>query len=309
MIRPNGLRASTALPLVAAACLATEARASLLVYESFTGYTSGTLEGQKPNANTTGLDKNVGYYDGAATSRAGRFTLTTGLSLGSLAVSGGALAYATGTNVIGADISIGAAFTGTLWTSYLTQITTRGSLLGDGALLRVGDSPSDSSDIRYTSWADSRGGLTGALPTPNLAVGYAGTTPSNSDGSLTLGITYIILGRFTNVGASSGVATLWALDQTQFAAFLAAGGTESALAGTSVTATATQNNPSTARNFITTDAFALITANGTGVFDEIRFGSSLGDVAPIAVPEPSNATAFAGLAALLATFLPRRRRR
>ena len=303
MIHPIGLRVSTAV-LLAAACVVTKARATLLVYESFTGYNAGALENQKPNDNTVGLDKNVGYYDGAATSRAGGYTFTTtGLSLGSLAASGGALSYTTTTNVIGADISIGASpFTGTLWTSYLVQMTTRGSGSSDGSLLRVGDSPSDNADIRYTSWADSRAGSN------NVAVSYAGTTGNNGNTALALNTTYIIISRFTGVGTSSGVATLWALNEPQFAAFLAAGGTESALAGTSVTATASHTNTSGTRNLITSDAFALVTVNGTGVFDEIRFGSSLADVTPTAVPEPSAAVAIAGLAALFVASRPRRRR-
>lgn len=311
MTSPTYLRAPAAL-FLAAACLATEARATLLVYEGFTGYTAGALEAQKPNANTVGLDKNVGYYDGAATSRAGGYTFTpAGLTLGSLATSGGALAYTSSTNVIGADITLGTSpFTGTLWTSYLVQISTRGSTASDGVVMRVGDSPNDVNDIRYNTWADSRGtSSTGATTSPNVAVTYAASTPTNTAASLALGSTYIIIGRFTGVGTTSGAATVWALTESQFASFIGAGGNEAALAGTSVTATATHTNASGTRNFITTDALALITAGGTGTIDEIRFGSALTDVTPTAaIPEPSAAAALAGLGALFAASRLRRRR-
>ena len=141
-----------------------------------------------------------------------------------------------------------------------------------------------------------------------MAVTYAASVPTNSTAALTLGTTYIIIGRFTGVGTTSGTSTVWALNATQFANFIAAGGTETALANTSVTATATQTPASALRNFITTDAFALITAGGTGTLDEIRFGSALADVAPSAVPEPSAAAALAGLAGVLAVSQSRRRR-
>lgn len=298
--------------LLAVACIASSAssHAALLVYEGFTGYSAGTLETQKPNANTTGLDKNAGYYDGASPSRAAGFILTTGLSFGSLSTSGGALSYVANPitlniNVIGADISIGTSpFTGTLWTSYLTRITTRGGSSGDGSLLRVGDSPNDTADIRYTSWSDSR------TNSADVAVSYATANGNNGAGSLLAATTYIIISRFTGVGTGSGVATLWALNESQFSAFLTAGGDETtlnALSGTSVTATASHTNASGTRTFETGDAFSLVTVNGTGVFDEIRFGSSLADVTPTAIPEPASTATLAGLAALLC-FAVRARR-
>lgn len=302
-ILPRVARAVAAIITLAAAF---PSRATLLVYEGFSGYTAGALEGQNPNANTVGLDQTVGYYDGAATSRAGGYSLTTGLSLGSLSTSGGALAYTTATNVIGADINIGATpFTGTLWTSYLVRLSTRGGGAADGTLLRIGDSPSDNSDIRFTSWSDSR------LGSNNVATSYSTATGNNGTAPLVLNTTYIIIASFTRVGSSlssgnPGVATLWALNETQFADFITNGGNETALAGTSVTATATHSTTSGTFTFVTGDATSLVTVNGTGVFDELRFGSSLADVTPI--PEPAATTAVMGFGCGLLLLYRRHRR-
>ncbi len=281
------------------------ARATLLVYEGFNGYTAGQLATQNPNANTIGLNQSVGYYDDAATSRAAGFTLTTGLSFGSLATNGGAMAYTSGTNVIGADIALGASpFTGTLWTSYLVKISTQGSGAGDGSLFRVGDSPADTADIRYTSFADSRSSST------TVATSYSTASGSNGTASLTVNTTYIIIASFTRVGSSltagnPGVATLRALNEAQFATFLASGGDEAALLGTTVTATATHSTTSGTFTFVTGDATSFVTVNGTGVFDELRIGSSLADVTPTAVPEPSTTAFIVGISCGL-FFLNRR---
>lgn len=312
MILPARLRVLPVLSALASAALvfsaATPVCATLLVYEGFTGYNAGALAGQSPNQHTVGLGP-AGYYDGPS-NRTGGYTLQAGLTFGSLATSGGALGYGTGINVIGADIDIGStAFQGTLWSSYLVKLNSpQASGAGDGALLRIADSPDDTLDIRYSTWADSRSSST------RVGTAYSGTTAINGNASLVVGTTYIIIGRFTRVGsgASAGspaVATVWALTEAQFANFIAAGGDEAALAGTSVTATASHSVTSGTKTFITSDAISLVTANSTGVFDEIRFGSSLADVSPLAIPEPAAAASLAGLVALVVCGSGRRRSR
>ncbi|MFH1496685.1 MAG: PEP-CTERM sorting domain-containing protein [Verrucomicrobiota bacterium] len=285
---------------------ALSAQATLLVYEGFHGYDLGAMEGQTPNGNTTGLDQSVGYYDGATTSRADKFSVqSAGLSLGSLQTSGGSLQFITGTGVIGADIDIGpTAHTGTLWGSYLVNLTSKGSGGSDGAVLRIGSKPSESTAAHFNSWADSRSN------SANIAVGYASGT-ANGNGSLTNGTTYIIISKFTRVGqtvdtTNTGVATQWALDAGQFADFLDAGGDEAALNSVSITGVSTSTVSSITSNaFSSSMAFGLVTVNDTGTFDEIRFGTDLADVTPI--PEPGSLAALAGLCSIFA-FATRRRR-
>lgn len=280
----------------------------LLVHEGFVGYNSGKIEGQRPNQNTTGLNTLKAYYDGSSPSRAAGFTLTTGLTFGALQTSGGALAFGNTVNVVGADISIG-ALDGpvTLWSSYLVQFSQPlGTANNYGALLRVGASPSDNGGARFTSWADSR-----ATNSDKVAVGYSGSGGSDGNAGLEVGKTYIIISSFTRVGQTlsadlPGVATLWALDETQFADFVRAGGDEAALNSVTATAMATQTVTSGNYAFSSGDAFGLITQNSTGVFDEVRFGTTLESVTP--VPEPSAAAVFAGVFCLAGAAWRRRRR-
>lgn len=272
--------------------------ADLFVYEGFNGYAGTDLAGQTPNGNTVGLDTAVGYYDGATTPRTTGYTLqSTGLSLGSLQTAGGSLAFTTSTNVMGADISIGSAYSGTLWSSYLVNLSFKGDGIGDGAVLRVGSMPSDSGNAHFNSYADSR------TSSKSIAVGY-GPNTSNGSAGLALNTTYIIIGKFTSVGqtlsaGTPGVATQWALDATQFAAFLSAGGDEAALNSVTITGMSSNSVTSVGSNaFSNSMAFGLVTVNDSGVFDEIRFGSDLASVTPSVVPEPAAAAIFAALGAL-----------
>lgn len=274
---------------VAVIATRTPAHASLLVYEGFNGYTSGVLEGQNPNANTVGLDLNVGYYDGATTSRAANYTIqTTSLSLGALQTSGGSLQFTqTPANVIGTDLDIGGTpFTGTLWSSYLVNITTKGSNAGDGAVIRIGTTPSDSSATsHFNSWADSRSS------SGNVAVGYGSTGTNSTTTGLTTGTTYLVINRFTNVGGGSGgTASMWVLDAAQFTAFL-----ETDRSATSLGTAAATNTLTGTFVFSSTQAFGIVTVNDAGTYDELRFGSTLAAVTPTTVPEPASMAAVMGI--------------
>ncbi len=287
--------------VLAVIATALPARATLLVYEGFNGYTAtGTrLDTYKPNANTVGLDTGVTYYDGGG-ARTANYTLdAASLSLGTLQTTGGSLKFISGTNVIGADLNLASAFTGTLWSSHLVRLTTLGTSNGNGAVLRVGTTPSESTNGYFNSFADSRADSNTA--NVSIAYGPAGTSqPNNGTAPLATNTTYIIISRFTNVGATlssgtTGVATLWALTESQFTAFINSGGTEAALAGTTVAATATQTIISGNYAFSSNQAFGLVTVGDAGTYDEIRFGSTLGDVTPTVIPEPAVTAVIMGI--------------
>lgn len=301
-----------ALSTVLGLTITASAPAALLVYEGFDGYAAGTrLDQYAPNANTIGLDTATTYYDGTGTRTANYTLQASSLTLGALQTNGGSLAFTAGTNVIGADIDIGpAAHEGTLWASYLVTLSSRGDANGNGAVVRVGNTPSDHNSGHFNSWADSRANSS----TKNVSVGYgpAGSSqPDNGSDPLALNTTYIIISSFTNVGVAlgtetPGVASLWALNEGQFAAFITAGGDEAALELISVTATATQTLESGTLTFSSADAIGLVTVQDAGVLDELRFGSTLADVTPLLIPEPAAVGVLAGLAAL-AFGLSRRR--
>lgn len=124
-------------------------------------------------------------------------------------------------------------------------------------------------------------------------------------GALTTATNYILISRFTGVGGTSGgSATIWALNSTQFEAFVTAGRTEAFLdIGANVTATATSSQSSgVARNW-NGSFFEIVNGGTTGTLDEFRYGESLFDVTP--VPEPASLSLLGGSACLL---LRRRRK-
>lgn len=307
MLRPRNPRVSLALLLAVLASFAPSVHATLYVYEGFNGYTTGALAGQKPNGNTVGLDTNINYYDDGGNRTAGFAIHSTGLALGSLQTGAGALAFSSGTYVIGADISQ-TAVTGTLWSSYLVNFSTNSATSGNGTLVRIGSTPADSgTNTRFTSWADSRNSST------NIGVAYNGATGTDGTAGLATGTTYILISKFTNVGTSlsagtPGTATLWALTAAQFDSFIAAGGTEDLLLPASVTATATQTTTTGGPfTFNSNTAFGIVAVGNAGVIDELRYGSTLADVIPTAIPEPAATTALAGLAAALCAVRRNRR--
>lgn len=304
------LRRASLLGLMSLSLATAPLHASLLVYEGFNGYSAGSLAGQTPNGNTVGLNTTTGYYDGAATSRAANYTLAANsLSFGSLTTTGGALSFTTGTNVIGAKIDIGATgYTGTLWSSYLVNLSFISTGSGDGALMRIGKTnPSDSTNAHFNSWADSRNDTSNTIGTSYTNTGVDGS------GSLATNTTYILISKFTRVGQSvdgtnTGVATQWALDASQFAAFLAAGGDEAALGSVTITGMSTDTFTTTSYNtFSSSDALALVTVDDVGTFDELRFGTELADVTPSSVPEPAAAVLLSGLACAAWCAVRRRR--
>jgi hypothetical protein len=307
MLCPRSPRVPLALLFATLAGFAPSARATLYVYEGFNGYTTGALAGQKPNANTVGLDTTVGYYDDGSNRTSGFSIQSTGLTLGSLQTGTGALAFSSGTFVIGADISQ-TAITGTLWSSYLINFSTNSAASGNGTLVRIGTTPADSgTNTRFTSWADSRNTST------NVGVAYNGATGTDGTAGLATGTTYIIISRFTNVGSTltsgaPGTATLWAMTASQFNSFIAAGGTEVALESASVVATATQSTTTGGPfTFNSNSAFGIVAVGNVGVIDELRYGSALVDVTFTAIPEPAATTALVGLAAALCTVRRKRR--
>jgi hypothetical protein len=305
----NRARAFAAFSLLSATVFsASPARASLLIYEGF-NYTAGsTLAAVSPNASTTtGLDTTTAYSGTGA----GNYTVqASSLSFGSLQTTGGSVAVTASTSVASAKISLASAFTGTLWSSYLVSISSQGSATGDGALLRVASNNSNLNE-RFLSFADSRATST------NVAVGYD-STPVLSGNSLALSTTYLIISKFTNVGAAlstetTGQSTIWALTEAQFANFILGGGTESYLNSASVTGTSTgisarATDTSTTGTFsLATGNFAaLVTVNDVARFDELRFGTELIDVTP--VPEPASFGLVAGIGLLGMVSFRRRQR-
>lgn len=284
--------------------------ASLVVYEPFDGYTVGDINGQAPNANTVGMNTAGSYLANTAYD----FT-TNGLLFSSLIVSGGALTVTTAGGVTGGGpISLSSPFTGTLYSSYLVNLTNNPSNTADTATMRINDSgTSGVGNSRFRSDAQS-----GSSESDLISAGYDDSI-ADGTGSLLASTTYLMLGRFTNVNTTlsagtPGVATVYALSAAQFSFFKLDGvitdeELDGATVGTGadqVTGRASETVASGSRSFADGNAFQFAAQGSPSItirYDEVRFGQSFEDVTPI--PEP----AIGSLLALSAVGLLARRRR
>lgn len=278
--------------------------AALLIYEE---YDYALVDGTTMNGVATSATGFTGNYAVGGTNGSSVYS-ATGLTFGSnyLPVSGGAvrLSATTGAgstnSVLGATINV-AAQTGTLWSSYLVNFTSKTDRAGATGQARVSDLQGSGSNNRMNAISDSGTTLGTGVQYSN---GSAATAGGNT---LAVGTTYLILSRFTNVGtAGGGTATMFTFDLTTYDDWVNAGSVEADLATYSLSSQT--NTGTTQADFATGDFFQFAVSNTsdstilqTVVYDELRWGTSLADV----VPEPGTTTVLAGALALLA--LQRRR--
>jgi len=191
-----------------------------------------------------------------------------------------------------------------LYNSYLVNFQslstgpTSGSPVNFGLWLDPGTATNrlmNMADIRPQSVSANRPGVRYGASTVNTV----------ASGSLSTGVTYLVLARYTNVGmAGGGTATQFVFTLSGYEDWLTLGGGEESTLGTyaAFTATATNSNKVDIGRMV----FQVSGRNGTerGYLDEIRWGTTLGSV--VAIPEPAT---FALLAGGLGVLVLLRRRR
>ena len=278
--------------------------AAVLIYED---YDYGIADGTTMNGVATAATGFTGNYATAGTSGTSVYQ-TTGLTFGAnyLPVSGGAvrLSSPTGTtsSLLGATMSVGGAQTGTLWSSYLVNFTSKSNAGNATAQARVSDiqvGATGTANNRMNALGDGFGPLGTAVTYSGSGVTTAGAT------TLTVGNTYLILSQFTNVGtAGGGTATLWVFDVAGYDNWLSLGGGLEANLGT-YDLTSQSHTSTTQADFGDGDFFHFAASNASGatavqtvVYDELRWGTSLGNV--VAVPEPSAVASVIGGLGMLA---------
>jgi len=320
-----GFRSAFRLPgaacvagFVAVCVSAPSARATLLVYEGFNGY-SGTLATATPNGNTQGLDTSVAY----GSTGTGDFAISSGLSFSNLQVGGGSVSFnnTPASSVAAARITATLAAGSTLYTSYLVELTsTRGTASGDGFEVRVANDTS-TGGVRFRSMADTRNGAS----TTVVGVDYnGGATPviTNAEpGSTAVGTTvFLIVGSFTNTGTAlsagtPGVGSTYAFSSLQFDHMMGQADPQAYLNGLTAAniGTGATQVYGFARETITTGGpfgiapgnfLQFVNVKDNGKLDEIRMGDTFASVVPI--PESSSLALLAAAGGMLAT---RRRRR
>ena len=144
-----------------------------------------------------------------------------------------------------------------------------------------------------------------ALATP--ANSYSGASTTSGASAITTGVNYLLVSRFTNVGAAGGgTATTWVFNRAGYDAWISAGEQESDLSTHAIMAMS--NSSTTQTNFAShlllriETGFAPSGESGRheGVFDEVRYATTLhGALGREPIPEPASlALAMAGLALL-----------
>ncbi len=291
---------ATALAAVLMLGASTAAHAALLVYEGFNGYTEASLNGQNPNGNTTGLDTGTAY----TTSGTFTYDASANLDFGSLITSGGAARISVGepTDTLQATMDITSA-TGTVWSSFLVNYDSRPAATSGGTNGSFGG-PQMGVGINDDLQSAADGFIGGEGAAKNATVAYRGAE-QNGNFSVSDGVTYLVISKFTGIGSNTGTRTanLWVLTSAQFETFAADGEvTETELTTGPVVGSASQSFTGGATvTFNDGESLKFKVGgneNGTLVatLDEVRWGSTLVDVTPI--PEPAS-LALMGLGGLL----------
>ncbi len=280
-----------------------DATASLLVYEGFNGYTTGTLAGQTVNSNAIGLS---GTYVQSGT---GQYTAVTssGLVFGSgattYATSGGSLWNPSGDlSTLSIGLNTGTV-SETLYGSYLFKLgSTYGPNGGTRMEVRFNTASNSGTAASYLNAAVVNSSAKMSL---KYDASSAMSTSAALSSTLSAGVTYMAITKWTGVSSGSGTGTLWILTSAQYDA---SGGviTESFLNSNALISLTTSGSGSSVLN--DSDYLQFLPGGATvddRALDEIKYGTTLLDVT--SVPEPhAMALAVSGFCAMLIALKFRR---
>lgn len=298
--------------ILASLIIAQPLSASLLVYEGFDYSLSNGATMDEVTATAMGLQ---GDYKVTNAGVASTTFATAGLSFGSsfFPTTGGALAQSRAASGAASTASVQLNTgnqTGTLYQSYLFQITDLGTSPMSTAGLRLQDNDGVTSGSAATFSTAPDGLIATASDQSQPAVAYEDANNSVFAGNttpVTTNTTYLALASFTNVGTalstgSPGVATFWVLDQSGYSNWLTLGNADEANLSTYATWTATQSL--TSGTIVFSDLryqhfyiWANNADSSAATYDELRWGTTLDSVAVI--PEPATTALILPVAVFL----------
>lgn len=287
-----------------------EGRSQLSVYE---GFNNALANGATFNGAGTAGTSSFGWSTTTWTNTnppANRITYrTSGLAFPGLATAPGAIQVdASGGQGVSVSRTQAPGFSGTYFASYLFQNTT--TVTGTASTVAAVFGGTDDTVGKVVISPRARSTAT-AIGGVRLNSGGTGTSANNTGTPFVTGATYLTISKIdTQSTPGSTILTDWVLNDIQFAAFKAAGSTETFLnVPGAVTQTGTATRAFTANLTAGTDVvtFYGFDTNPT-VFDEFRMGGSIESVTPIPVPEPTGVLALA-VGGLIAATIRRRRNR
>jgi len=298
--------------IVCTAAGLTSANATLLVYEGFDYNLAngGILSGVTVSSDTIGLTGKYSYTSsnnagGSLTPAASEKYTTTGLTFGNLETSGGALSLKakSASAVMTVNTTAGSASSaGTYYNSYLIQYDALNTVVPSGTGPYAGERQNGSSMFSYAYYRNASG--TGSMVgsgTPSGNGFGSGFTPS-------LNTTYLIVSRYTSSLFEEFVFTLadynaWVSDGAQESNLYSYYSNYASLAFGQLNITLGGGGSNT-MSFLIQPQLGELDAT----MDEMRWGTTLGDVLPMTVPEPSTVALLLGAVGLTFVHSAKRKR-
>ena len=295
-------------------------RATLYAYDGFDYQQvpeGQTLVGVNPalrSAGSSGIGSAITGANAAGQGGTSNIYQTTGLSFGTLQVRGGRGRYK---NTAGAAAFMGYQYIGptlpvgsTFYTSHLVRLEMEKTVNSVISLRMNASNTSGAGDSFFVTFADSAN--TNSLVATQYGKSSVTATATGS-GSLSVGPTYLVIGKFTNVGATgTRTATTYVLKEAQFANHADGGFGE--VEWDAVTTFGTGEDQLVGRATQTySGANTYNLNNGGGIqfgignagtpgqdvsFDEMRCASALSEVLPTGPPPPDQEPVLVSLTVL-----------